>query len=396
MVAKQHIFMNIFLLVNTLVWYFFSFTVLRGLIENTNLADIDILTIWTLNFCASAASALSSTNIASLLKRRIIFVFIWLFIGFLSSLSPLLINRSAISLYFISVMYGVSFGLGMPISMEYFAEATTIKNRGRFGGISFFGFALLVFLLSVISTGNLVEEALISAAWRGIGFLALFLVKPIEITNKKVPSYISILGERAFLFYIVPWTMFCLVNYITIPVTCNFFGEDFVRLSSSVENLVVAVFAVVAGFLSDIFGRKRLSIAGFVMLGLGYATLGIYPGNMLSWYFYTLVDGIAWGILYVIFFIILWGDIANDRSSSRLYALGGLPYMLAWFMQTMAGYYIAEAISVYTIFSLASFFLFLAVIPLMYAPETLPEKTRRERELKSYVEKAKKIREKFT
>jgi hypothetical protein len=32
----------------------------------------------------------------------------------------------------------------------------------------------------------------------------------------------------------------------------------------------------------------------------------------------------------------------------------------------------------------------------MYAPETLPEKAMKERELKSYVEKAKKIREKFT
>jgi hypothetical protein len=32
----------------------------------------------------------------------------------------------------------------------------------------------------------------------------------------------------------------------------------------------------------------------------------------------------------------------------------------------------------------------------MYAPETLPEKTLKERELKSYIEKAKKIKEKFT
>ncbi|MEM3550640.1 MAG: hypothetical protein QXV01_06065 [Candidatus Bathyarchaeia archaeon] len=285
----------------------------------------------------------------------------------------------------------------MPISMEYFSEATTVENRGRFGGISFFSFALLVFLLSVMSTGNFVGEVLISAAWRGIGFLALFLVKPIEITlNKKVPSYISILGERAFIFYIVPWTMFCLVNYITIPITCNFFGEDFVRLSSVVENFIIAVFALVSGFLSDIFGRKRLSIAGFVMLGLGYAMLGIYPGVIFSWYFYTVVDGIAWGILYAIFLIVLWGDIAYDRSSGKFYALGGLPFILAYFVQIMAGYYIAEVVSVYTIFSLASFFLFLAVIPLMYAPETLPEKARRERELKSYVEKAKKVREKFT
>jgi hypothetical protein len=32
----------------------------------------------------------------------------------------------------------------------------------------------------------------------------------------------------------------------------------------------------------------------------------------------------------------------------------------------------------------------LAVLPLIYAPETLPEKTMKDRELKSYIEKAKK------
>ena len=50
--------------------------------------------------------------------------------------------------------------------------------------------------------------------------------------------------------------------------------------------------------------------------------------------------------------------------------------------------------SAYTAFSLAAFFLFLAVVPLMYAPETLPEKKMKERQLKQYIEKAKKIKEK--
>jgi hypothetical protein len=38
--------------------------------------------------------------------------------------------------------------------------------------------------------------------------------------------------------------------------------------------------------------------------------------------------------------------------------------------------------------------LFLAVLPLLYAPETLPEKKIRDKELKSYIEKAKKAKEK--
>jgi Sec-independent protein translocase protein TatA len=47
-----------------------------------------------------------------------------------------------------------------------------------------------------------------------------------------------------------------------------------------------------------------------------------------------------------------------------------------------------------TIFSFASLFLFLAVLPLVYAPETLPEKVMKDRDLKSYLEKAQKIAKK--
>jgi hypothetical protein len=45
----------------------------------------------------------------------------------------------------------------------------------------------------------------------------------------------------------------------------------------------------------------------------------------------------------------------------------------------------------YAVFSFTAFFLFIAVLPLVYAPETLPEKIMHQRELKKYLEKAQKI-----
>jgi hypothetical protein len=53
------------------------------------------------------------------------------------------------------------------------------------------------------------------------------------------------------------------------------------------------------------------------------------------------------------------------------------------------------SIEPYAAFSFASFFLFLAVLPLMYAPETLPQKNIEQRQLKGYIEKAKKVSEKY-
>jgi hypothetical protein len=56
----------------------------------------------------------------------------------------------------------------------------------------------------------------------------------------------------------------------------------------------------------------------------------------------------------------------------------------------------AKSISITSSFSLASFFLFLAIIPLLYAPETLPEKSMKDRELKNYLETAQKFAQKET
>jgi len=112
-------------------------------------------------------------------------------------------------------------------------------------------------------------------------------------------------------------------------------------------------------------------------------------------YLFLTLDGITWGLFVSVFFMAIWGDLGENREKEKYYALGGLPNLLANFVSILISPY-ASAISPTAAFSFASFFLFLAVIPLMYAPETLPEKKIRERELKGYIDKAKKVKEKYT
>jgi len=207
---------------------------------------------------------------------------------------------------------------------------------------------------------------------------------------------VSILNERSVLLYLIPWTVFSMVNYLSWPISNKIHGEDFVYFSVLVNNIIAGISALVASFFADNIGRKRALVGGFIIFGIGYALLGINPFNIYAWYFYTIVDGIAWGIIYVIFWFTIWGDLANGKSSEKYYAVGIIPYSLSGFLRVTLGPYIANAVSEYAIFSFAAFFLFLAVVPLMYAPETLPEKALRERELRSYIEKAKRVREKFT
>jgi MFS family permease len=187
--------------------------------------------------------------------------------------------------------------------------------------------------------------------------------------------------------------MFSLVNFAEQPILKNSLGP-IATLAAFVEVAISGFFAVVGGVLADIVGRKRVIITGFVVLGVEYAVFGLFSATQAIWYVYTVFDGIAWGMFAAVFFMTMWGDLADNNQKEKYYLLGGLPYLLAASLPMLVTPFL-EIIQTAAAFSLASFFLFLAVLPLMYAPETLPEKEIKDRELREYLEKAKKVKEKY-
>jgi MFS family permease len=385
---------NVILLANAFVWYFLAFNILRELIDKLNIVtDSGILLIFGANFVGIAVSGIIGSILMGKLKRRVPFLYLWTFAGIFFSLIPLVFNITTnIELAVVSAIFGVYFGLGMPATMAYFAASTEIVHRSKIGGITFLLIGLAFFGLGNIALGDIILASSILVTVRIVGLLMLYLLKINENPSQKFSkvTFANVVSNRSFILYFVPWCMFSLVNNITIPVSSKLFlqGEEFLRLSTIFENILIAAFAVVSGFLADIFGRKRLTITGFIMLGIGYAVLGLAPG-IAGWYFYTFVDGVAWGIFYTILLFTIWGDLAQGRRSEKFYVIGALPFLFSNFLRIWLGSYVAE-IPETAIFSFASVFLFLAVLPLIYAPETLPEKTMKERELKKYIEKAQK------
>jgi len=162
-----------------------------------------------------------------------------------------------------------------------------------------------------------------------------------------------------------------------------------------IQPLVGSISALIGGLLADRIGRKRIVIYGFVSLGLAFAIIGIAPQISLACAFFVLINAISAGLLWVMFIPTIWGDLSPKGYSEKYYAIGNMPFFVTWGVLQLISTQYLMLIPAYTVFSFASFFLFLAVLPLMYAPETLPEKKIRERELKQYVEKAKKIKEKY-
>ena len=374
---------SVFLIANALIWYFSASKVLETIING----DIKL---WAVHFGALIFSLIIGTFVVKKMERKLFFAF-WTTLGIISpiALFGLDFARAPVTLL-ISVLFGVSLGLGMPSCMEAFVNLTETKSRGRYSGlIMFLSCAGTVSLALINISSSVLLSALVLIVWRSLGLIPLLSR---EFTKVKLrtnnASFAFILEQRSFIFYLVPWLMFSLVNYLSIPIQSTVLGQSTLNILMILEGAIIGIFAIISGFLIDTFGRKRIAIAGFVMVGIGYSVLGLYPNEMASWYFYTILDGIAWGIFYVMFVILIWGDLSYSASSEKYYAIGIIPFVISQFIQFVLGNYITLSVTSYALFSFVAFFLFLAVLPLLYAPETLPEKALKDRELKGYAEKA--------
>jgi MFS family permease len=393
-------FRSVMLVVNPLVWYyaagFYLQNVLSEMSSNHILVGSDTTLIWSVHFAGIIFSALAGT----LLSKKIAtdrFLLIWMILGVISPLSLLAINTSSLLITCSIVLFlGVSLGLGMPACMGYYTNSIPIENRGRVSGVVMGFTAIGIVAFTLFPSTNPLLLATVLAGWRLASLLVFRGFKPqaIPTSNKENPSYKRVLSQPSFVLYLIPWVMFSLVNYLAGPVQSKIVEPDAAVLMSAIQNVMMGVFAFVGGFLLDLVGRKRIAIAGFVMLGIDAAALGMFPKELLANYFSATIDGIAWGFLWVIFIVTIWGDLSNHENSSKYYAIGVLPFFLSKFLALTVGNDMSSSILKVTgengLFSFLAFFLFLAVLPLIYAPETLPEKVMKDRDLKSYLEKAKK------
>jgi MFS family permease len=382
---------------NSIVWYTLTNYTLTASLHKLSLAQDEFFLILGTYYAGIALAAIVGTMLFR--RSRVTWLSLWMLFGaVMTALLPVSLGNNLSMDFLVSLVFGFSTGVGFPSCLAYFADATDVENRGTYGGITWGAIGLSVLAL-VLVTSNFVPaqsfEAL--ALWRLLGFIAFLPVSRDERkanSAKHTPSYRYILGRRDMMLYLLPWILFSLVNFTEAPILKNSFGDNAAQLAAFVEVAISGVFAVVGGFLADIVGRKRIAIMGFVLLGLEYAFLSIFSTTQGTWYLYTLFDGIAWGMFAAVFFMTMWGDLAQNSQKERYYLLGGLPYLLASYLSELVTPFLG-VIQTSAAFSLASFFLFLAVLPLMYAPETLSEKRIKEMELRNYLEKAKKVKEKY-
>ncbi|MEM2917812.1 MAG: MFS transporter [Candidatus Bathyarchaeia archaeon] len=332
-------------------------------------------------------------------KQRLHLLKAWIIFGALVSLLIVITssNFSYLEIFVITVLLGVSLGVAMPFCLDLI-RLVTIENRGKIGGIVLLTIFSSVFMLyESVSSLNLMLVGFLLAVWRVWSLPLLFLIPERTICDddatKKPQKFTSILTNKAFLLYFTAWFMFALVDSFQ-GVVMKTMASDFPFFTRLIEPSVAGFSAIVIGIIIDYIGRKPVLIVSFIFLGIADAILGLFPYHWISWLFYSVMNGLAIGSASVLFMVIIWGELLTS-TSVKLYAIGEIPFFVAEALSLPLTPFLSQ-VHYSSSFSLASFFLFIAVVPLVFAPETLPEKTLKERELRSYIEKAKRVREKFT
>jgi len=409
------------IVVNTYSWNFPLYILFESQVSHLvtkRLLDYSSFTyIIAAYYLAAVVSAFAGVFLVNKYQIRDKILVSWMLSGVLSSvLLVFLPTADYSSLIFALLLLGFSLGFGFPSSLAYFSDYN-VENKGTGAGIAFLASGFGILIVGSLTTALLSFKIsvlilpIIFILWRGIGCILFLLFKP-KREEKTEHTYLNVtyryvLGERKFVLYFLPWIIYTVINYLGVALLRDFFANDLGN--QFIESMLIAEFAIggivalIAGYISDRIGRKLVVACGFVVLGVGYALLGLFSTSVNpvvranAAYVYVLVDGISVGIFTMAFFLLLWGELAIDKPKEKYYLLGELPFLIFSYLGILVKPYLnlmfPEPSSA---FSLAAFFLFLAILPLMYATETLPQKKIRDREFKSYIEKAKKTKEKHT
>lgn len=307
----------------------------------------------------------------------------------------ILLASNMVQVFVITLFLGITFGLGLLSCSVYFCNLTTIKERGRASGIIAF-MSLLIYPILIFSANVLgVVMICVLMSLVGLTVALLNLTERTSLSNKERTIHRSF-SHKAILFYLTPWLFFCLINGILSPIPTGFYHSKFSEyvFQMSILKYIAASIGALIGGLADWVGRKMVLGTGLTLYGVSTVLGGILSsisagptGTILFLIFTTC--GLSWGIFLAVYLVVVWGDLALTRNPSYFYALGLIPFYffigLGDFLSPFLQVSVAQAAFI------SSLIIFLSHIPLVLAPELLPDYVVREREMFLYIKRVKKL-----
>ena len=344
-------------------------------------------------FLSILVSAIIGSAMAERVDRRR-FLFLWIISGLFSTLPFLLLQNEIFWLIFCALS-GISFGIGFPASQAFFAYSTKVEERCRISGLIFLAiFTIVVFSSVIIQLINMDVTAILlfTAFIKGTGLLT-FVLDPVEREKKPPKSWKRILTHKDFGYFILAYILFNIANGLVqfilegLPNTPDY--QSAIQSAQLLRYLGLGFTAFITGFVADRIGRKKPIIIGLILIGISYALIGLVASpNTL--FLHLILSGFAWGIIMVIYLAVP-GDLAFPGSGERYYALGAIIPLILYTSIVNLGTVIAFNPQINVFSSILSSILFIAILPILYAKETLPSSKMRKREMEEHVEKLEKI-----
>jgi hypothetical protein len=334
----------------------------------------------------AAISAIVGVQISSRISNRI-FLFFWIIFGVLSTALVPVFQQTGL-MTFSTILLGLSLGLGLPNSMAFLADSTIVEERARVSGTTIFAtFCFAIGAMAAIRVFSLgvAGSVLLFALVRSFSLFA-FVIDKCDRKNLisqeprfRRPEY------KDFISYVLPWMMFILVGILAWNLISPDKYASAVSIGTILRYACIAAFGIVSGVVADRFGRKPPIIFGLIILGASFAVLGFSMSNFTV-IIYLMASGVAWGSFLSIYLAIP-GDLAISGSREKLYVfIMILPLIIMGvllYTPVIANF--SENTSSFS--QVLSLILFLSIIPVLRAKETLPESKIRERKMKKYVEK---------
>jgi len=334
----------------------------------------------------AATSAIGGIMVRGKVDNRV-FLLSWIALGVLSTILLPIFQQTEF-MPFLSILLGLSLGLGLPSSIASIADRTSLEERGRVSGVTIFvtfGLAILVMISAEIFSLELSTLMLLFALVRSSSFLA-FLLDKFDGKNKVEQGTVRRPDHgKDFYYYIIPWLMFILVGMLAWNLIPPGTYSSAVSTGQVLRFICIAVFGFVSGVAADRFGRKPSVIIGLVILGISLGVLG-YAISELTVITYLTASGITWGA-FLATYLAIPGDLSVCGSREKYYALIiGLPLILLGsvpFIPGLAGFTMYSS----SFSQILSLILFLSIVPVLRAKETLPERSIGERRLREHIKK---------
>lgn len=341
-------------------------------------------------------SILGSAIIGSMISERLNcrrFLGIWIIFGVLTTTSFAVFQDPTLFIL-LSILAGASFGIGFPSCLAFVTNSTVVEERARVSGAAMLvTFVAIMFMRVILSPFELIDALILTAIFRAISFFAV-LIDPCERALGKKKTWKAVFTTNGFGLYFISWLMFWAAGGLTafvgswLPASAEW--EAVESLGLALNTVVgVGVFGFLSGFASDFFGRKKIIMFGLCSLGISYMVFGVTLLD-ITYYLTQIFFGASYGIMFSIFFMTVLGDLASNSSKERYYAAGSIFLILPSSIQLLATI-LGITVESSVVSSILGIVLFVAVLPLLYAPETLPRDKIRARKFKKYLKKVKKL-----